>query len=161
MENPHQVIELQESGALILPSERVLQDYKNYFKPKAGISKESVESLHVKTSSFTPVQRYIAVVVDEMKIQSNLVFDKVSGDLIGFIDLDNPMTNFANLTDEDPIANLIPRVTFLCSFPHLKETLVSAGHVTLQILCALGGDSQSQLATRDVSVLLTRRHYEE
>ena len=42
--------------------------------------------------------------MDEMKIQSNLVFDKVSGELIGFIDLDDPMTNFANLTDEDPIA---------------------------------------------------------
>ena len=41
--------------------------------------------------------------MDEMKIQSNLVFDKVSGDLIGFIDLGDPMTNFANLTDEDPI----------------------------------------------------------
>ena len=29
--------------------------------------------------------------MDEMKIQSNLVFDDVSGDLIGFIDLGNPM----------------------------------------------------------------------
>ena len=38
-----------------------------------------------------------------MKIQSNLVFDKVSGDLIGFIDLGDPMTNFACLTDEDPV----------------------------------------------------------
>ena len=28
--------------------------------------------------------------------------------------------------------------------------MVSAGHVTLQVLCALGGDSQSQLAKRDV-----------
>ena len=42
--------------------------------------------------------------MDEMKIQSNLVFDKVSGDLIGFIDLGDPMTNFANLSDDDPIA---------------------------------------------------------
>ena len=91
------------SGALILPSERVFRDYKNYFKPKAGINKENVESLREKTSSFTPVERYIAVVMDEMKIQSNLVFDKVSGDLIGLIDLGDPMTNFANLTDEDPI----------------------------------------------------------
>ena len=102
--SPSAYRELQESGALILPSERVLRDYKNYFKPKAGISKENVESLRAKTSSFTPVQRYIAVVMDEMKIQSNLVFDKVSGDLIGFIDLGDPMTNFSNLTDEDPIA---------------------------------------------------------
>ena len=39
-----------------------------------------------------------------MKIQSNLVFDKVFGELIGFVDLGDPMTNFATLTDEDHIA---------------------------------------------------------
>ena len=97
--------ELRDSSALILPSERVLRDYKNYFKPSAGINKENVESLREKTASFTSVQRYVAVVMDEMKIQSNLVFDKVSGDLIGFIHLRDPMTNFANLTDEDPVAS--------------------------------------------------------
>ena len=42
--------------------------------------------------------------MDEMKIQSNLVFDKVSGELIRFVDLGDPMTNFATLTDEDQIA---------------------------------------------------------
>ena len=102
--SPSAYRELQDSGALILPSERVLRDYKNYFKPKAGINKENVETLRAKTTSFTPVQRWVAVVMDEMKIQSNLVFDKVSGDLIGFIDLGDPMTNFANLSDDDPIA---------------------------------------------------------
>ena len=39
-----------------------------------------------------------------MKIQSNLTFDKVSGELIGFVDLGDPMTNFATLIDEDHIA---------------------------------------------------------
>ena len=102
--SPSAYRELQDSGALILHSERVQQDYKNYFKPKAGINKENVETLCAKTSSFTSVQRYVAVVMDEMKIQWNLVFDKVSGDLVGFISLGDPMTNFSNLTDEDPIA---------------------------------------------------------
>ena len=102
--SPSAYRELQDSGALILPSERILRDYKNYFKPKAGINKENVETLRAKTTSFTPVQRWVAVVMDKMKIQSNLVFDKVSGDLIGFIDLGDPMTNFANLSDDDPIA---------------------------------------------------------
>ena len=37
--------ELLDSSALILPSETVLRDYNNYFKPKAGINKENVESL--------------------------------------------------------------------------------------------------------------------
>jgi hypothetical protein len=108
--------EIRESGALILPSERVLRDYKNYFKPKAGINVENIESLKEKTKEFTSVQRYVAIVMDEMKIQSNLVFDKVSGDLIGFIDLGDPMTNTAFL-DEDVVAThaLVFLVRGLCT----------------------------------------------
>ena len=34
--SPSAYRELRDSGALVLPSERVLRDYKNYFKPKAG-----------------------------------------------------------------------------------------------------------------------------
>ena len=97
--SPSTYRELQDSGALILPSERVLRDYKNYFKPKAGINKENVECLREKIKSFT-VQRYVAIVIDEMTIQSNLVFDKHSGDLIAFIDLGDPMVNFAYVEEE-------------------------------------------------------------
>ena len=96
--------EVRESGALILPSERVLRDYKNYFKPKAGINKENIEHLREKTSSFVGIQRYVAIIMDEMKIQSNLVFDKNSGDLVGFIDLGDPMTNCANLQEDNTVA---------------------------------------------------------
>ena len=79
-----------------------LQEQMNL--PKAGINNENVQSLPAKVSSFTSIQRYAAVVMNEMKIQSNLVFDKVSGELIGFVGLGDPMTNFATLTDEDQIA---------------------------------------------------------
>ena len=92
-------------GALILPSKRVLRDYKNYFKPKAGINKENVENLKDKVSKFSDAQQHVAVVMDEMKIQSNLGFDKVSGELIGFINLGDPMTNYAKLQEEDTIAS--------------------------------------------------------
>ena len=95
--SPSAYRELRDSGALVLPSERVLRDYKNYFKPKAGINKENIETLQEKSQTFSDVQRYVALVMDEMKIQSNLVFDKFSCDLIGFIDLGNPMTNYAYL----------------------------------------------------------------
>lgn len=84
---------------------RVLRDYKNYFKLKAGIDCETVDDLHGKTSNFNGPQRYVAVIMDEMKIQSNLVFDKYSGDLIGFIDLGDPMANFSNLQEEDALAS--------------------------------------------------------
>ena len=50
------------------------------------------------------IQRYVAIIMDEMKIQSNLVFDKNSGDLVGFIDLGDPMTNYANLQQDDTVA---------------------------------------------------------
>ena len=74
--SPSAYRELRDSGALILPSERILRDYKNYFQPKAGINNENVQSLPSKVSSFTSIQRYAAVVIDEMKIQSNIVFIK-------------------------------------------------------------------------------------
>ena len=102
--SPSAYRELRDSGALILPSERILRDYTNYFKPKAGINNENVQSLSAKVSSFTSIQRYAAVVMDDMKMQSNLVSDKVSGELIGFVELGDPITNFATLTDEDHIA---------------------------------------------------------
>ncbi|CAB4032699.1 Hypothetical predicted protein [Paramuricea clavata] len=78
--------ELRDSAALILPSERVVRDYRNYFKPGAGITKENVEELKEKASKFSGIHKYVAVIMDEMKIQKNLVFDKTSGELIGFID---------------------------------------------------------------------------
>ncbi|CAB4032834.1 Hypothetical predicted protein, partial [Paramuricea clavata] len=74
--SPSAYRELRESGALVLPSERVLRDYKNYFSPKAGLNAENVESLR----------------------------NKHSGDLIGFIDLGDPMTNYACLDKEDSVA---------------------------------------------------------
>ena len=40
----------------------------------------------------------------EMKIQSNLVFDKYSGELIGFVDLGDPVTNYETIGNEDVIA---------------------------------------------------------
>ncbi|CAB4042702.1 Transposable element P transposase [Paramuricea clavata] len=97
--------ELRDSGALILPSERVLRDYRNYFKPGAGITKENVEELKEKASKFSGIHKYVAVIMDEMKIQENLVFDKTSGELIGFIDLGDPLTTFANTDEETPIAS--------------------------------------------------------
>ena len=91
--SPSAYRELRDSGALILPSERVLRDNKNYFTPKAGINNENVDELRKKVSSFTEVQRYVVLVMDEMKIQSGLVFDKHSGNLVGFKDLGDPVKN--------------------------------------------------------------------
>ena len=103
--SPSAYRELRDSEALILPSERVLRDYKNYFKPGAGITMENIDELKEKTSEFSGIQKYVAVIMDEMKIQENLVFDKTSGELIGFIDLGDPLTTFANVDEDTPVAS--------------------------------------------------------
>ena len=41
---------------------------------------------------------------DEMRVLSNLVFDKATGELIGFVDLGDPDVNFAVLEKADEIA---------------------------------------------------------
>ena len=102
--SPSAYKELRDSRALILPSERILRDYKNYFKPKAGINLDNIETLREEASSLSEVQRYVVIVMDEMKIQSSLVFDKYSGDLIGFVDLGDEATNYASLGEEDVMA---------------------------------------------------------
>ena len=40
---------------------------------------------------------------DEMEIQSNLMFDKVTSELIGFVDLDDPDTNYSSVEEEDKL----------------------------------------------------------
>ena len=92
-------MELRDCGTLVLPSEHVLRDYKNYFIPKPGINPDNIKLLGEKTQTFSEMQRFVVLVMDEMKIQSNLVFDKYS-DLIGLIDLGDPMVNFACVKEE-------------------------------------------------------------
>lgn len=101
--------------------------------PKAGLNIENVDELSKKISSFTEIQQYIVLVIDEMKIQSSLVFDEHSGSLVGFIDLGDPMTNFACLQEEDTFAThaLVFLVRGLCT--DLKDIIAYffTGNVTL------------------------------
>ncbi len=93
--SPSAYRELASSGVLVLPSERVLRDYRNYFKPKPGFNVENIDRLKDITTQLFDVQRYVALSFDEMKIQSNLVFDKHSNELIGFVDLGDEVSNSA------------------------------------------------------------------
>lgn len=97
--------ELRKSKILVLPSQRTLKDYRNCICPKAGFQEEVIEELKDLTNSYFDVQRYIVLVFDEMKIMSNLVFDKVTGELIGYLDLGDPDINFGTLEKADTIAS--------------------------------------------------------
>ena len=92
--------ELRNSGILVLPSTRTLRDYRNFIKPQTSFSRQVIEDLINTTSSYFDVQRYVILLFDEMKVKSNLVFDKHTGDLKGYLDLGCVEDDFSTLGKE-------------------------------------------------------------
>ena len=75
------------TGILILPSRRRLRDYKNYIRPERGFNKNIINELKNKIKNFSDNDKFFVILMDEMKIQSNLVWGKHTGELIGYFDL--------------------------------------------------------------------------
>ena len=96
--------ELRNSNVLTLPSRRTLRDYKNAIKPSAGFNHEVVQELINITSPLKDHQRYIVLSFDEIKIHEKLVFDKHSGQLIGYVDLGDPDLNYSTFKNTDDLA---------------------------------------------------------
>jgi len=97
--------ELRNSNVLVLPSQRRLRDYRNAIRPERGFQEEVINELKDQADSYFDVQRYVVLLFDEMKIMSNLVLDKVTGELIGFTDLGDPDLNYGVLEKADEIAS--------------------------------------------------------
>ena len=82
------------TGFLMLPSRRQLRDYKNYIRPTQGFNRNVVNELAKNVENFSEEEKYIILLLDEMKIQEE---DKHTGDLIGYVDLGNTELNYAAL----------------------------------------------------------------
>lgn len=95
------------SGILVLPSLRTLRDYKNYIHPTRGFNPAVIKDLEKKTANFSGPERFVSILFDEMKIQEDLVWDKHSGELIGFVDLGDINTNYATLENVEELATHI------------------------------------------------------
>ena len=96
--------ELRKSNILTLSSSRTLRDYKNAIKPSAGFNSKVIEELIKTSSKLKDHQRFVVLSFDEIKIQSDLVFNKHSGDLIGYVDLGDPDLNFCCFPDLNELA---------------------------------------------------------
>ena len=95
----------EKNNFLVLPrSRRHLRDYKNYIRPQQGFNDKVVNELRDIVEKFESVEKYGILLMDEMKIQENLVWDKHTGDLIGFVDLGDTELNYATLQKNDKIA---------------------------------------------------------
>ena len=99
--------EQKGTGFLILPSKRRLRDYKNYIRPERGFNPLIVKELMEKVKDFSEVERFVVLCFDEMKVEENLVWDKHTGELIGFVDLGDPDLHDATGIKEDIATHIL------------------------------------------------------
>ncbi|XP_065891694.1 uncharacterized protein [Dysidea avara] len=79
---------IRESGFIRLPSRRTLRDYTNWMKLKSGFNAELLNYMReeFKIDTLPPWKRYVTIAFDEMKIREDLVFNKTTGEITGFVD---------------------------------------------------------------------------
>lgn len=82
---------MRSTGVLTLPSQRTLRDYSHHIPSNIGFDAKIDEQLMIeaKSDSLQEFQKYVVILVDEMHIKDDLVYDKHTGDVIGFVNLSN------------------------------------------------------------------------
>ena len=76
---------LRNTGILKLPGESTLKDYTNAVLPQAGFNTNTLQELTKTTKDWPDSKRFIVLMHDEMSIKEDLVFDRRSGEVVGFI----------------------------------------------------------------------------
>ena len=128
---------LREFGCIHLPSQRTLQDYTHYIPAKVGFSAEVDQQL-IDAIDFTKeANRYVSLLLDEVHIKEDLVYDKHSGSLIGFTnmgEINNHLINFErSLADEPGEASIASSVLVIMvrglfsklNFPYVQFAVAS------------------------------------
>eukprot|EP00731_Ephydatia_muelleri_P010173 Em0005g759a len=102
---------LRSSNLVILPSERTLRDYTNIVKAKTGFSTGIDAQLchEANIDSIPDHEKYVCLVFDEVKIKEDLVFDKHSLELVGFVqigDINTHLSKFesCSMPQKTPVA---------------------------------------------------------
>lgn len=80
---------IRNSGFLRLPHKTTVLDYSLYTKPETGFNPDTIRKLYEEAGveNLHENQRNVALLFDEMKIHSELVYSKSTGKLIGFVEL--------------------------------------------------------------------------
>lgn len=86
-----------------MSSLRTLREYRSHIKPTCGFNSTPIKDLRQKTEDFSEQARYVTILVDEIKIQEDLIWGKCSGKLIGFTDLGDEKLNFITFKDINQI----------------------------------------------------------
>lgn len=92
---------MSTAGFIKLPSERTLRDYTHCFKVKPGFQREVNQQLmkEATVDELDELQKHVVIAFDEMRIKEDLVYDKFSGEVVGFVnlgDVNNQLNAFEN-----------------------------------------------------------------
>ena len=79
--------EESDTGILILPSRRHLRNYAKYIRPERDFNKNIINELKNKIKNFLRNEKFFVILMDEMKMQSNLVWGRHTGELIVYVAL--------------------------------------------------------------------------
>lgn len=103
---------MRDTGFIRLPSERTLRYYTHVFQSKVGIQPEVNDQLadEANLDALEDYQKYVGVIFDEVKIKEGLVFNKYTGQIIGFTDLGEVNNKIAELeqSTDKPQRSLSP-----------------------------------------------------
>ena len=90
---------LRTSGFMQLPSERTLRDYTHYTKARSGFQDDIDEELmkEAKLKDLPNWKKHIVLLLDEMKLKENLVYDKHETNVVGFVDVGDFNNQIAEL----------------------------------------------------------------
>lgn len=80
---------LRISGCLRLPSQHTLRDYTHHIKvaPRFSHVVDKLLSTTANVESCPERERYTLLLLDEMHIREDIVYNKHSGEMIGFTNL--------------------------------------------------------------------------
>lgn len=136
---------LRQSGCLQLPSQRTLRDYSNCVKAGPGFPKEVDEQFlsAARFSSSPEWHALVGLILDEMHVREDLVYDKHSGRLIGFVDLgdvNNQLLAFEESIEQENNSNSPVLANSMFTFM-VKGLFTSFRHVYANFPCSsLKGD---------------------
>lgn len=150
---------LRSSGFLKLPSERTLRDYTNYFNNRPGFQDETDQQLFSEIPvSLSKSKRFIALLLDEMKVKEGLVFNKHTGEIIGYTSLGDINDDLLRLEQEGErplvakyiLALMVCGILFKLEFPYAHFATRGA---TGDLLFPMVWEAVRRLEARELKVM--------
>ena len=103
---------MRNPGFIKLPSERTLRDYTHWTKISSGFQPSSFERLLFEANykELEDWQKFIILLHDEVKIQSDIVYSKHTGELIGFVNVGDINNALVEKQCKEEIVNTTPDI---------------------------------------------------